>query len=109
MLQKKSPLLLSGAAFLVLLSFTACGSGTEIAQGNASTNGAPNGIITEPAASVTIHPGQSVTFSGTATDPDSNPVTVLWNFGDGTTSTLLAPGDHTYATEGTFTVTLTAT
>ena len=69
----------------------------------------PNGTIVTPAGNVSITAGQSVSFSGTATDPNGDAVTVLWNFGDGTTSTLLAPGAHTYATAGTFTVTFTAT
>lgn len=34
--------------------------------------------------------------------------TFLWNFGDGTTSTARNPGCHTYATAGTYTITLTA-
>jgi len=74
-----------------------------------ATNQPPNGTITAPAANVTIGTGQSVTFTGTATDPNGDPVTVLWNFGDGSSSTLLAPPAHTYAAAGTFTVTFTAT
>ncbi|MCY7411345.1 MAG: M4 family metallopeptidase [Chitinophagales bacterium] len=43
------------------------------------------------------------------TDQSLNvPTSWLWNFGDGTTSTLKNPS-HTYATTGTFTVMLTAT
>uniref|UniRef100_UPI004048474B collagen-binding domain-containing protein n=1 Tax=Polaribacter sp. TaxID=1920175 RepID=UPI004048474B len=38
----------------------------------------------------------------------NDPITYLWNFGDGTTSTLMNP-TKTYAGYGTFTVTLTAT
>lgn len=72
-------------------------------------NQPPNATITAPAANVSITAGQSVSFAGTATDPDGDTVTVLWDFGDGSTSTLLSPGAHTYAAAGTFTVTLTAT
>lgn len=38
----------------------------------------------------------------------SNATSYLWNFGDGNTSTAQSP-THTYSTEGTFVVTLTAT
>jgi len=72
-------------------------------------NQPPSAAITTPAANVTITAGQSVSFSGTASDPNGDAVTVLWNFGDGATSTLLVPGAHVYATAGTFTARLTAT
>jgi len=75
----------------------------------APVNQAPNGTITTPASAVTISAGQSVAFAGAATDPNDDPVTVLWNFGDGTTSTSLTPGNHAYGTAGTYTVSLTAT
>ena len=59
---------------------------------------------------MTIAPGQTVTFSGTGTDPDNNlPLTYLWNFGTGTTSTSANPGAVTFPTAGTFTVTFTVT
>jgi len=74
-----------------------------------TANAPPAGVITAPAGNVTITAGQSVSFTGTASDPNGDPVTVLWTFGDGTTSTALAPGAHTYAAAGTFTVTFTAT
>ncbi|MDU0372867.1 GEVED domain-containing protein [Hymenobacter endophyticus] len=54
---------------------------------------------------------QTRTCSGTVqfTDQTQNgPSSWLWNFGDGTTSTLQNPS-HRYATPGTFTVTLTTT
>ena len=76
---------------------------------NAPANNPPNGTITAPAGNVTITAGQSVTFSGSATDPDGDTVTVLWNFGDGSTSTMLNPGAHVYASAGTYSVTFTAT
>lgn len=74
-----------------------------------AANQPPNGVITSPAGNVTITAGQSVTFAGSASDPDGDEVSVLWNFGDGVSSTLLDPGAHTYVTAGTFTVTFTVT
>ncbi len=58
------------------------------------TRSLPNGII--PAA---------ISFTDTST---GNPVSWLWDFGDGTTSNLQSPG-HSYAGPGTFTITLTVT
>ncbi len=37
------------------------------------------------------------------------PMTYLWNYGDGTTSTLQNPPTHSYAAVGTYTITLTTT
>ena len=74
-----------------------------------SQNNPPNGTILTPTTDQTIRAGQSVSFSGSATDPEGDAVTVLWNFGDSQSSTALAPGSHTYAAPGVFTVTFTAT
>ncbi len=75
----------------------------------APANRPPDGVITSPPGDVTITAGQSVSFAGQATDPDGDPVTVLWSFGDGVTSTQLNPGPHTYVTPGVYSVTFTAT
>ncbi len=83
--------------------------GQILSASGTPTNRPPTASITAPSGNVTIQVGQSVSFAGTASDPDSDPVTVLWSFGDGTTSSALAPGSHTYPTAGTFTVRLTAT
>lgn len=49
----------------------------------------------------------SVTFNGAASsDPDNNPLTYLWNFGDGATSTSTNPV-HVYTTQGNYTAALT--
>jgi PKD repeat protein len=52
--------------------------------------------------------GQAVQFSDLSTDLDSPISTWAWTFGDGGTSAVPSPS-HTYATAGTFTVTLTVT
>ena len=75
----------------------------------AGGNSAPDATIVRPSADVTITTGQSVVFEGTATDPDGDAVTVLWDLGDGSTSTALAPGAHQYPIPGVYNVTLTAT
>ena len=75
----------------------------------ARRNRPPNGVITSPAGNETIAAGQAVTFAGSASDPDGDEVSVLWDFGDGVSSTQLEPGAHTFVTAGTFTVTFTAT
>lgn len=55
------------------------------------------------AAPLTVH------FTGDASfDPDGDPITFLWNFGDGTTSTEANP-THTFTNPGNYTVTLTVT
>jgi hypothetical protein len=72
-----------------------------------SDNSPPNGIIVSPASDVTIQEGESVSFEGSASDPDGDEITALWDFGDGITSTGLSPGPHTYDQSGTYTVTFT--
>jgi PKD repeat protein len=49
-----------------------------------------------------------VDFTDTSTAPDGTVVSWLWDFGDSGTSTLQNPS-HTYASAGTYTVTLTVT
>ena len=46
--------------------------------------------------------------AGTSSDPNGSIVAYDWDFGDGATSTQVAP-THTYAANGTFNVTLTVT
>ncbi|MDN3656468.1 PKD domain-containing protein [Ferruginibacter paludis] len=48
----------------------------------------------------------AVEFTNTSYGPGT--LTYLWDFGDGTTSTVITPS-HTFKTKGTFTVTLTVT
>jgi hypothetical protein len=51
--------------------------------------------------------GQPITFEGGgSSDPDMDPLTFMWSFGDGSTALGINPA-HTYQQPGVFTVTLT--
>ena len=73
----------------------------------ASGNQAPNAVIQ---ATPSSGPAPlTVTFSsGGSSDPDGDPITYSWNFGDGGTSTQANPS-YTYGSTGTFTAVLTVT
>ena len=68
-------------------------------------------------ATETLNPGAAAAFSlanagltVSVTDQSTGfPTSWLWDFGDGTTSTLPNPGSHTYASSGTYTVCLVVT
>ena len=82
--------------------------------GNAMpANQAPDGVIDAPIQNMTINSGESVTFSGTGTDPDGNlPLSFRWNFGAGSgipDSTVEDPGLIQFSNPGVFTVTFTVT
>lgn len=71
-------------------------------------NVAPAVTITTGGSSAEIN--QSLTFSGTFTDPGSaDSHTILWDFGDGITTTGSLTAEHAFGSAGTFTVTLTVT
>ncbi len=52
--------------------------------------------------------GVPIQFTGSGNDPDGNPITFAWTFGDGGTGSGPSP-THAYSTAGTYTVTLTVT
>jgi PKD repeat protein len=67
------------------------------------------GLNVPPVASFSFDStGLTVDFTDESTDDDGTIVSRLWDFGDGQTSTATNPS-HTYATGGTYDVTLTIT
>ncbi|WP_230473400.1 PKD domain-containing protein [Dyella choica] len=52
--------------------------------------------------------GLTASFTNSSTDSDGTVVSSAWDFGDGSTSSVTSPS-HTYATAGTYNVTLTVT
>ena len=68
--------------------------------------GTPAGTITVPASDTSVTQGAPVSFEGTGTDPNNEPLTVSWDFGDGSDGTGY-DATHTYTSLGTFTVKMT--
>jgi uncharacterized repeat protein (TIGR01451 family) len=59
---------------------------------------------------VTTNEGESVTFTGTFSDPGTlDTHTIEWNYGDGSTATGSLTTTHVYANNGIYTVTLAVT
>lgn len=77
-----------------------------------TVNQAPDGPIATPVTNVTVTAGQSVTFQGSATDPDGNtPLSYRWTFGGSgiPDATVVSPGARTVSTPGVYTVAFTVT
>lgn len=70
-------------------------------------NAAPT-ITTTTVSAESTTVGAVLSFGGNATDPDRDPLTFTWNFGDNSTGTGANP-NHTYAIPGRFVVVLTVT
>lgn len=52
--------------------------------------------------------GETVTFAGSASDPEGDPLTILWEFGDGASASGTLTPQHSYADDGVYEVRLTA-
>lgn len=72
-----------------------------------ASNKPPTVRITSPAEGAFFNE-RTVQFSGEWSDPDGEIRSILWNFGDGTTSSEQSP-QHTYERGGRYTVELTVT
>ena len=100
---------------IIVLSITAllagCGGGSGSSGGgdNRSTEQALSASITSPSRNVSIIKGASVDFQGNSSGGTS-PYTFKWDFGGGATnSSTQNPGNVTFNTPGTYTVTFQVT
>ncbi len=70
-------------------------------------NNDPPAAVFNMSSSV-VDEGQTITFTSLSTDPDLDPLTLTWDFGDGVTLTTISPSvNHKFSKNGTMTVTLT--
>jgi len=74
----------------------------------ALTNRPPSATIDALSPGATVEAGIPLLFAGSGSDPDGDPLTFSWSYGDGW-SEAGASGAHIYANPGTYVVTLTAT
>ncbi|MGD8394599.1 MAG: PKD domain-containing protein, partial [Candidatus Eiseniibacteriota bacterium] len=94
----------TGGTFVVTLTVSDPGGLSDGDVTEAVVNAAPVAAAGGPYAATL---GESIGFDGSGSfDPDLDPLTYLWEFGDGTTADGATPS-HTYTTGGTFVVTLT--
>lgn len=103
----------AGSATLFVAGMSDNGSGTTAGDGTTLTTrvvtitgGGTPVLAANPGGPYTGTAGLAVQFSGAAST--GSIASYVWNFGDGTTGTGVAPA-HVYATNGTFQVTLTVT
>jgi titin len=101
-----------GYYLLFILNSSGVPSVAQFVQLSATaTDLPPTGTITSPTGNVAVGPGQSVSFSGTGSDPDGTVASYNWVFPGGNPSSKsgAAPGSVTYSTPGTYTASLTVT
>jgi PKD repeat protein len=81
------------------------------APGGACTGGGTTPPPNQPPVASFTHSCTALTcsFTSTSSDPDGSIASYNWTFGDGTPAATSQNPSHTYATGGTYTVTLTVT
>jgi len=68
----------------------------------------PTPTVSFYASQTAVCPGVPVTFFSTSSSGVAGPLTYIWNFGDGTSSTAISPS-HAYTSSGYYNITLSAT
>ncbi len=102
-----------GVYTVTLIATDANGCVASTSQSNAIAISEPPtiNITTNPSPVVACEAPLDVSFtnSSTSNSPTGSTLTHNWNFGNGSTSTQQIPGTTTYATDGIYTITYTAT
>ncbi|MDJ0807552.1 MAG: PKD domain-containing protein [Gammaproteobacteria bacterium] len=99
----------SAGTYNVTLTVTDNDGLTDSAATTATIDPPPAAPTADAGGPYTGIAGQAVAFDGSgSTDSDGNIVSYAWDFGDGTTGSGVSPS-HTYASAGTYNVTLTVT
>src|SRR5713226_1557191 len=101
-----------GYYMLFILNSAGVPSVAKFLQVNATSGDQPpTASIITPATNITILEGQTVSFSGTGTDPDGTIASYSWAFpgGSPSSSMLSNPGNVIYSTPGNYTASLTVT
>jgi len=91
-----------------LETFTVTDMNAVTASGSASVMVSPQPLVASFTVTGTLQQFAIVTFTATVTGGTA-PYAFSWNFGDNSAAGTGNPTTHTYATSGTFTVTLTVT
>jgi hypothetical protein len=98
----------TGTKTYTLTCINAGGSTSDSATVTVNTplvpNQAPTATITAPSSNVTIEAGESVSFSGTGSDPDGSITNYRWNSGScsGTQLSSSSSFSRTFSTAGTY-------
>jgi len=86
------------------------GEGRDNRNTARAVNQHPRGLIDTPSSDITIGVGQSLSFSATILDEYPEDAEILWDFdGQATNSTVEDPGEITFSSIGTYTVSLQVT
>jgi PKD repeat protein len=92
----------TGGDYVVALQVTDEDGGTGLDTALVNVNFNP--IITDAGGPYSGDEANSITFNASASDPDGNPLTYIWDFGDGTPTVTGASVSHAYANDGVYTV-----